>query len=335
MGWVDLTGRKFGRLTVLRRDAKGTGRWLCQCECGSVKSIASGTLNSGHTKSCGCLRAEAEQKGDLTGKVFGRLTVLRRSETRPRHWVCRCSCGNEKEIFSGNLTRGLTKSCGCYNIESISKRQLDDMTGKKFGRLTVIKRAKENDRQGKVRWICKCDCGKTVEVTGWNLRSGDTMSCGCLHKDVMAEKHTKWRTKEEKILSYIYNSMMRRCYAKNTKGYDDYGGRGIRVCDEWRTDKAAFVRWAVSSGFKIGLSIERIDNDGIYEPSNCRWATRTEQANNRRTSKLITVSDVTHTYADWARLLGMKYIHFWKLSEAEKVSRIQSYLKAKTWRKET
>ncbi len=120
--------------------------------------------------------------------------------------------------------------------------------------------------------------------------------------------------------------MKKRCYDSKEQSYKRYGGRGIAICDEWMNNDESFLEWAKANGFKYGLSIDRIDNDGPYAQWNCRWATKTEQANNRSSNKFMEVEGEKHTYADWARLLNMKYMHFWKLSETEKAAKIRSTL---------
>lgn len=180
----------------------------------------------------------------------------------------------------------------------------------RFGRLVVIKRV-ENSPHGETKWLCKCDCGNEVIVFGSNLKKRHTLSCGCLRKEKTIERHKIHGLTSSKLYR-IYHSMLDRCYKKAQKSYSIYSGRGITVCDEWKKDFQTFYDWAINNGYKEGLTIDRIDVNANYEPNNCRWSTKTEQANNRRTSSMIEYNGEHHTIAEWAKIYNMPYTRFYK-----------------------
>lgn len=176
-----------------------------------------------------------------------------------------------------------------------------DLTGKRFGRLTVIKRVYINGNHN-THWLCKCDCGNETVVESNHLKRGDTKSCGCLTK----KRSTTHGFSKTRLYS-IYYKMKERTINEHDTAYQYYGGRGIKVCDEWINDFKAFYEWAIDNGYKDGLTIDRIDTNGNYEPSNCRWSTRKEQANNRRTNKNISYNGETHNLKQWSEKLGINY----------------------------
>lgn len=162
-----------------------------------------------------------------------------------------------------------------------------ELSGKQFGKLTVLKR-KGTNKHGKTIWECECDCGKHVVVVGSNLVSGGTVSCGCLKNEMVSKRFKKHGMRKTKIYSKWQN-IKRRCIDKKDSHYKYYGGRGISVCEEWLGEHGFenFYKWAMSSGYEDGLSIERKDVNGDYCPENCTWIHLKYQAKNKTNTKRV------------------------------------------------
>ena len=249
---------------------------------------------------------------DLTGAKFGRLTVLQREASKNGRtmWKCLCDCGNEKIVEAYNLKSGHVKSCGCLNYEVISKRNSRELEGKRFGRLVAKERTRRN---GKVSWICTCDCGSTTVVLTNRLTSGKTRSCGCLLSDYL-ESTKEFTFGESYTRIYkIHQGMLRRC-SPSYHGAEHYYEKGVRVCDEWTGEHGYehFKEWSLANGYDedkpwTEMTLDRIDNNGNYEPSNCRWTTSKQQCNNMSTNVFFTYMGKTQTMKQWCEELDLSY----------------------------
>ncbi len=173
----------------------------------------------------------------------------------------------------------------------------EDLIGKRFGKLTVVSFRSVNNN-GHAYWLCRCDCGRFTVVRGAHLKDKHVRSCGCWNPRIT---HGMSNSR----IYGIWEKMLQRCYNENSHAYFRYGGRGISVCKEWHKFEP-FFDWAVQNGYQKYLSIDRKNNDGNYEPSNCRWATPQQQANNTRKNRLITFEGRTQTMIQWAREKGIK-----------------------------
>lgn len=188
--FVDITGNKYGKLTVIKR-VENQGKkpmWLCHCECGNEKVVRADSLKDGSIGSCGCLHREISSTKnfkDITGQKFGRWTVLERAPNDGIYvrWKCRCECGTIRDVLSNSLLAGTSLSCGCYKADVAHELHFIDLTGQQFGFLTVIKRIgtrKNTTGGGSPVWLCRCECGnEKIALTTW-LRNGTLKSCGCL-----------------------------------------------------------------------------------------------------------------------------------------------------------
>ena len=193
-----------------------------------------------------------------------------------------------------------------------------DLTGQRFGRLTVLKHVYTLNKR--VYWLCKCDCGNEKIINGNSLKRGLTKSCGCLNRELLSlrSKHGMFGTR----IYGIWSSIKQRCFNKNAEKYKIYGGRGITMCEEWK-DFKVFYEWSKNNGYEDDLTIDRIDSNGNYCPENCKWSTQREQQNNRRNNHLITYNGKTQTIAQWSRELNFKpyllYLRFknnWSIERA-------------------
>ncbi len=183
-----------------------------------------------------------------------------------------------------------------------------NLIGEKFGRWTVI--GKADIRNGMTVWKCRCECGTEKEVYQKHLLSGASASCGCLAKEKARERIELYRKDNATHrmtgtrLYHIWINIKSRCYNDKNNNHSNYGGRGITICDEWQ-DFDNFMKWAINNGYTDTLTIERIDVNGNYEPSNCKWTTMKEQGNNRRNNHFITYKGITRTISQWSEMVGI------------------------------
>ena len=216
---------------------------------------------------------------NIIGNKYGLLTVVSFHGYNPNYkrkeetYLCKCDCGNTTIANKKALLKGEKKSCGCIR----GKNNYVNLTGKKFGKLTVIDRLP--NKKGHVIYKCVCECGKYRNARAEDLKNGIATDC----KKYKLEHHGLYKSR----LYWVWHSMKDRCYNPKATSYKHYGGRGIKVCDEWKNSFKTFYDWAYSHGYdenapRNKCTIDRINNDGDYEPSNCRWVDAKIQASNQR-----------------------------------------------------
>lgn len=266
---------------------------------------------------------------DLIGQRFNYLVVIERvaNQGAVTRWKCQCDCGNITIVQGGELKNNSTKSCGCFK-KAIKDTNSQNLIGKKFGRLTVVSFIEV--KKPHKYFECICDCGTTIVARENNLKSGCTKSCGCLKIEELKKRHHFTHGHSVgKIMSRTYQSwinMKRRCVNFKDANYHHYGGRGIIVCQRWLDSFENFLEDMGEIPDK--LTIERIDNNGNYEKSNCKWATFKEQGRNRRNTKLTRLQVLRIREFIWA---GIPHKELGVLFGVSR-STIQAISQSKIWK---
>jgi hypothetical protein len=232
---------------------------------------------------------------NVIGKRFGSLVILelyslgKEGKQNNTYAKCVCDCDNHHRAQLSEIKRGNVKTCGCIFPTKV---------GDKFHRLTILKKyIKFEGGQNKTYLECECECGNIVNARLTAVKTGTTKSCGCWKKEQASIRLTEQNYKHglgdmKHRLYRVWHAMKNRCNNENVPHYNIYGGRGIKVCEEWYNYEC-FYKWAMENGYQDKLSIDRINPDGHYEPSNCRWATSKEQAMNTRAANRITRTTLT------------------------------------------
>lgn len=262
-----MVGQKFGNLTVVKQTKErrnGYIVYICFCNCGTKCKITSSSLKKG-TKSCGCLK-----KRDITGKKYNSLTVIKETDQRDScgriKWLCTCDCGNNVTTTLASLRSGDRKSCGCKRKKEkpikIKKPRYHNLIEKRFGNLTVTELA-ERDKNNKVRWKCKCDCGKYKIVRSSYLLNGDTKSCGCLKPKAL--------NKEDKYYISLYNRYEKQAKKRNytfNLSFNEFKKLIHRHC--YYCNNILSNTYNLSNGKTILYNgIDRLDNNLGYSIENC------------------------------------------------------------------
>ena len=268
---VDIGGERFGKLLVLERDKErkgGAAYWICKCDCGNVKSIRGTNLRAlkQPTRSCGkCMtRPNSVDLLSEIGNQYGRLTVMERdlSKTIGHHssayWLCKCECGNLVSVAGSQLRSGKTKSCGCLKIELTKKRQILDLTGQKFGKLTAVEFTDKLSNDTSYLWKCQCECGNTIECSVEALKSNKIISCGC-------EKRSKG---EIKIIQILEENSVPYCYQYSFS--DLFGKNHIKLLYDF----------AILNEYGAPVRLIEFDGEQHYNPKSKYYSERTRELDN-------------------------------------------------------
>lgn len=281
----DLIGKRHEKITIVKMleerklDSKGKKQvqWVALCDCGSERVVTSKQFNAKEISSCGCW-SKPRNRFNLKGKRFEKLVVLKeegRNTGGEVMWLIQCECGNTITRSTSDWNRQSSISCGCI------RRQTSRMNliGQTFGKLTVIEESGRGKRN-ETLWKCSCECGGTIsDAVTSELNRGSRTHCGCVYQ---GSSGSQGRSKSPEYQTW--SAMLRRCNNPSDQAYPNYGGRGIIVCKEWESSFDQFIR-DMGERTSPEHSLDRIDNNGNYEPDNCRWTNNNIQSRNTRTFK--------------------------------------------------
>jgi len=253
----------------------------------------------------------------FVGQKFGRLSILELIGKKKYKDIvkCECECGVIKDYYLCNILKGKAKSCGCLKNEQNHEKRppKENIIGKVFNRLTVIRYA--GYKRGQHSWECLCECGKITTITSCDLKSGHTKSCGCLHTEELIKRCTTHNQSKKGAVSAEYTTwlnMKARCYYESHEYFYNYGGRGIKVCGRWLE---GFDNFYADMGKRPSElhTLERKDNDKDYTPDNCVWELMEVQNRNKRTNVFLEYNDERMIISDWTRKLGCgsNFIGYW------------------------
>lgn len=260
------------------------------------------------------------KKVDIKNQRFGKLVAIEKAKDyvspKGKHescWVCKCDCGNVKIIRQSDLHSGRTKSCGkCVSYikelnrnKNIPNGHFRDYTNEKFGRW-IVKYFVKQKPSGDSVWHCLCECGTEKDLDVGTLVTGQSKSCGCLKREQTRERNTSHGMSKTRLYKE-WLSMKERCYREKHEFYQYYGGKGIKVCEEWKNNFENFRNWALQNGYNDDLTIDRIDNDKDYCPSNCRWVDMQIQANNRTNNIVVLHNNKWMTIEEVIKQTGKTY----------------------------
>ena len=267
----DLTGQRFGHLTVLGKTKErfcGYVVWRCRCDCGRETLANTKYLQRGTTTDCGCIpkisargRNSAE---DLTGQRFGMLKVESRAENRRGHvyWNCLCDCGNTKIVPSHSLKAGKVKDCGCTTLWMHHMK--DDLAGHRFGRLVAVEPTKEKSKKASVYWRCRCGCGNEVEVTRDALLSGTQKSCGCLRREVQDGIRDRLTRVDGTCIEWLEKRKYRSDNTSGFRGVNETSRGGYRVNIGFKGRRFYLGRYKTfDEAVKVRLEAEEMIHGGF------------------------------------------------------------------------
>lgn len=319
-------GQRYNHWTVIDvvyNDNRKEYEWVCQCDCGNIVQQRVYNIRNGKSKHCrqciGGIKKSSKKSQKIKkeknaidthiGKIYGELTVLDEyydKKRKARMFKCKCSCGGERIVRKYEVLNGSITHCG-GKVHRMYKHNNDKIyIGKRYGSLTV--QAFDYDKEKKVvLWVCKCDCGNIRTVVPNLVKNGSVKSCKeCVQKTIIQNNKELNKTHglSDTRIYHIWLGMRDRCKNPKNDSYKYYGGRGIKVCKEWNESFESFYKWVIENGYRDDLTIDRINNDGYYEPSNCRWATYKEQNNNKRKPKpriYLTIDGIEKSLKEWSK----------------------------------